>query len=65
MILKKIPKPVFFLISAAVIITLSFIFKTKNVQMFGYLILSSIIVYMVVGRKWVHENEIDYQSMGK
>ena len=54
-ILKKIPKPLFFLISAAAIITLSFIFKTKNVQMFGYLILGSVIVYMVVGRKWVHQ----------
>ncbi|MBT6339048.1 MAG: phosphatidylserine synthase [Desulfobacula sp.] len=52
-ILKQIPKPVFFVISAAVIITLSFIFKTKNAPMFGYLILSSVIVYIVVGRKWV------------
>jgi CDP-diacylglycerol---serine O-phosphatidyltransferase len=55
-ILKEIPKPVFFLISASIIITLSFIFKTKNVQMFGYLILGSVIVYMVVGRKWVHKS---------
>ena len=54
-ILKKIPKPVFFLISAAIIMTLSFIFKTKNVQMFGYLILSSIIVYTLVGRKWIDQ----------
>ncbi len=52
-ILKQIPKPVFFIISAAVILTLSFIFKTKNAQMFGYLILSSVILYIVVGRKWV------------
>ena len=34
----------------------NFIFKTKNVQMFGYLILGSVIVYMVVGRKWVHKS---------
>ena len=54
-ILKQIPKPIFFLISASVIITLAFIFKTKNVQMFGYLILGSVIVYMVVGRKWVNQ----------
>ncbi len=54
-ILKQIPKPVFFVISAAVIITLAFIFKTKNVQMFGYLILGSVVVYMLVGRKWVKE----------
>ncbi|MCD4720789.1 MAG: CDP-alcohol phosphatidyltransferase family protein [Desulfobacula sp.] len=54
-ILKKVPKPVFFLISASIIITLSFIFKTKNVQMFGYLILGSVSIYMVVGRKWIRQ----------
>jgi CDP-diacylglycerol--serine O-phosphatidyltransferase len=54
-ILKHIPKPVFFLISSAVIITLAFIFKTKSVEMFGYLILGSVVVYTLVGRKWVKE----------
>jgi CDP-diacylglycerol--serine O-phosphatidyltransferase len=54
-ILKQIPKPVFFVISAAIVITLSFIFKTKNVQMFGYLILGSVFVYMVIGRRWIRE----------
>ena len=54
-ILKQIPKPVFFVISATIIITLSFIFKTKNVHMFGYLILGSVFVYMVAGRKWIPE----------
>ncbi len=53
-ILKKIPKPIFFLISASIIIMLSFIFKTRNVQMFGYLILSSVFVYMIAGRHWVY-----------
>ncbi len=52
-ILAEIPKPLFFTICAAIIIILSFIFKTKNVEMFGYLILSSVFFYMVVGRKWV------------
>jgi CDP-diacylglycerol--serine O-phosphatidyltransferase len=52
-ILKHIPKPVFFLISASIIVTLSFIFKTKNAQMLGYLILGSVLVYMLVGRKWI------------
>ncbi len=52
-ILKHTPKPLFFLICASIIMTLSFIFKTKNVQMFGYLILGSVLVYMVVGRKWI------------
>ncbi len=53
-ILSRIPKPLFFLISASIIVILSFIFKTKNVQMFGYLILSSVCLYMIIGRKWVH-----------
>jgi CDP-diacylglycerol--serine O-phosphatidyltransferase len=52
-ILKHTPKPLFFLICASIILTLSFIFKTKNVQMFGFLILGSVLVYMVVGRKWI------------
>ncbi|MFH2093469.1 MAG: CDP-alcohol phosphatidyltransferase family protein [Pseudomonadota bacterium] len=51
-ILKKIPKPLFFLISASIIVMLAFIFKTKNVQMFGYLILGSVLVYIVSGRRW-------------
>ncbi|MGD9158400.1 MAG: CDP-alcohol phosphatidyltransferase family protein [Desulfobacteraceae bacterium] len=48
-ILKQIPKPVFFVFSAAIIVTLSFIFKTRSVQMFGYLILGAITVYIAVG----------------
>jgi CDP-diacylglycerol---serine O-phosphatidyltransferase len=48
-ILKHIPRPLFFVISAAIIVTISFIFKTKSVQMFGYLILGAVIVYMVTG----------------
>ncbi|MFH2060173.1 MAG: CDP-alcohol phosphatidyltransferase family protein [Pseudomonadota bacterium] len=51
-ILKKIPKPVFFMISASIIVVLAYIFKTKNVQMFGYLILGSVLVYIITGRKW-------------
>ncbi|MBU1193650.1 MAG: CDP-alcohol phosphatidyltransferase family protein [Proteobacteria bacterium] len=50
-ILRKIPRPVFFLISAAIIILLAYIFKTKNVQMFGYVILGVVTTYMAVGRK--------------
>jgi CDP-diacylglycerol--serine O-phosphatidyltransferase len=52
-ILKHIPKPLFFVICASIIITLTFIFKTKNVQMFGYLILGSVLVYTLVGRRWI------------
>ncbi len=52
-ILKQIPKPVFFSSSAAIIVMLSLILKTKNAQMFGYMILGSVIIYMIVGRKWL------------
>ncbi len=52
-ILKQIPKPIFFLTSSTIIITITFILKTKNSEMFGYLVLSSVVLYMIVGRKWV------------
>ena len=52
-ILKQIPKPIFFLISAAIIVVLAYILKTKNVQMFGYLILASVVFYLAAGRIWV------------
>jgi len=52
-ILKQLPKPLFFMVSASIITTLSFILKTKNLQMFGYLILGSVIIYMIAGRKWL------------
>ncbi|MCP4115711.1 MAG: phosphatidylserine synthase [Desulfobacteraceae bacterium] len=54
-ILKQIPKPVFFVISASIIVTLSYVIKTKSALMFGYLILCSVIVYIIAGRKWVHQ----------
>jgi CDP-diacylglycerol--serine O-phosphatidyltransferase len=53
-ILRQIPKPLFFVTSATIIVTLAFILKTKNVQVFGYLILSSVFLYMIAGRKWLH-----------
>ncbi|ACN17597.1 Putative phosphatidylserine synthase [Desulforapulum autotrophicum HRM2] len=52
-ILKKVPKQLFFMISASIIVTLAFIFKTKNVEMFGYLILGTVVIYMASGRFWV------------
>jgi len=54
-ILKKMPKPLFFVISSSIIVALAFVFKTRNVQMFGYLILSAVIIYLVAGRIWVHK----------
>ncbi|PIE61621.1 MAG: phosphatidylserine synthase [Desulfobacterales bacterium] len=54
-IMKKMPKPVFFLISAAIIVTLAFIFKTRSVNMFGYLILTSATIYLAAGRMWIKD----------
>lgn len=50
-VLKQIPRPLFFVASATIVVTLSYILKTKNIEMFGYLILSSVLIYIVVGRK--------------
>ena len=50
-ILRQIPKPLFFLASATIIVAIVFILKTKSVQTFGYLILASVLVYIIVGRK--------------
>ena len=51
-ILKEMPRPLFFVTSAAIIVTLAYVFKTKNAVMFGYLILASVIFYIFAGRKW-------------
>lgn len=50
-ILKRIPRPLFFLASAVIIVSIAFILKTKNAQMFGYLILAAVTLYMIAGRK--------------
>jgi len=55
-ILKQIPKPLFFLVSATIIVTIAFILKTKSVQTFGYLILCSVFIYLIVGRKYLEPN---------
>jgi CDP-diacylglycerol--serine O-phosphatidyltransferase len=56
-ILKQIPKPLFFLASAAIILAIAFIIKTRNVQMFGFLILSAVLLYMIAGRKWLQSSQ--------
>lgn len=50
-ILKQIPKPLFFTLSSMIIVTIAFILKTKSVHIFGYLILCSVLIYLVAGRK--------------
>ena len=54
-ILKQIPKPIFFLISATIIVVLAYILKTKNAQIFGYLILVSVVFYLAAGRIWAQK----------
>ena len=49
--LKQIPRPVFFLASATITVIIAFVLKTRNVEMFGYLLLGSVLLYVVSGRK--------------
>ncbi len=55
-ILKQIPRPLFILASAAVIVIIAFILKTKSVQVFGYLIFCSVFIYLIAGRKFLHQD---------
>lgn len=52
-LLKNIPKPLFFMISALIIVSIAYILKTKSGLLFGYLILCSVAVYGVVSRWWL------------
>jgi len=54
-ILKQTPKPIFFLISATTIVLLAYILKTKNIHMFGYVILASVVFYLAAGRIWAQK----------
>jgi CDP-diacylglycerol--serine O-phosphatidyltransferase len=61
-IMKQIPKPLFFVVSASIIVTIAFILKTKSVQTFGYLILCSVIIYLVAGRKCLKSSLVSEQE---
>ncbi len=50
-IIRQVPRPLFFTMCACMVVALSFVFRTRNVEMFGYVILCSVSLYMVVGRK--------------
>jgi len=52
-IIKRMPRPVFFVISSSIVVILAYILKTKNIEMFGYLMLGSVLLYMVMGRIWL------------
>jgi CDP-diacylglycerol---serine O-phosphatidyltransferase len=54
-ILKKVPKPLFFMACAMIIVLISFVLKTRSVEMFGYFILASVVLYMFIGRKLLSE----------
>ncbi len=56
-ILKEIPRPLFILLSAMIIVTIAFILKTKSVHMFGYLILCSVFIYLIAGRKYLKQDQ--------
>ena len=53
-VLKRVPRPLFFSLVTAIIVILAFIFKTKSIGMFAVLILVSVTVYIVYSRKWRH-----------
>jgi CDP-diacylglycerol--serine O-phosphatidyltransferase len=50
LILKQVPKPVFYTISAGIIVIIAFVLKTRNGELFGGVILGSVLIYMVIGR---------------
>jgi CDP-diacylglycerol--serine O-phosphatidyltransferase len=50
LILKQVPKPLFYTISAAIVVIISFVLKTRNGELFGGVILASVLIYMVIGR---------------
>ncbi|MCA1784376.1 MAG: phosphatidylserine synthase, partial [Desulfobacteraceae bacterium] len=52
-ILKQVPKPLFFTISAGIIVVIAFVLKTRNVELFGYFILSCVLLYLFIGRMFI------------
>jgi CDP-diacylglycerol--serine O-phosphatidyltransferase len=50
LILKQVPKPLFYIISAAIVVIIAFVLKTRNGVLFGGVILGSVLIYMVIGR---------------
>lgn len=51
-VLKRLPRPLFILASSAMIVIIAYLLKSKNVTVFGYLILASVAGYMIAGRFW-------------
>ncbi len=55
LILKQVPKPLFYTISAAIIVIIAFVLKTRNGELFGGVILISVLIYMVIGRMCIRK----------
>jgi len=58
LIMRRVPRPLFFLVSAMIVIGIAYILKTRSVHLFGYLILASLLIYMVVGRRLLKVDKI-------
>jgi len=52
-ILKQVPKPLFFTLSAGTIMVIAFVLKTRNVELFGYIILCCVLAYIFIGRRFL------------
>ncbi len=52
-IVKQLPKPFFFALSAALVVVIALLLKTKSATLFGILILGFAALYVIVGRKFV------------
>jgi CDP-diacylglycerol--serine O-phosphatidyltransferase len=55
LILKQVPKPLFYTISAAIVVIIAFVLKTRNGELFGGVILASVLIYMVIGRMCIQK----------
>jgi CDP-diacylglycerol--serine O-phosphatidyltransferase len=53
LMIKTMPRPLFFLMCSFMVVTISFVLRTQNVHMFGYLILASVTLYMIIGRNMI------------
>ncbi|HKJ99953.1 MAG TPA: CDP-alcohol phosphatidyltransferase family protein [Desulfotignum sp.] len=51
-ILKQVPKPLFYTLSAGTIMVIAFVLKTRNVELFGTIILCCVLAYIFIGRKF-------------
>jgi CDP-diacylglycerol--serine O-phosphatidyltransferase len=49
-ILREIPKPIFILGSAAMMLLLAYIVRVRRPEMFGWFLLSCVTIYMIVGK---------------